>query len=911
MLRTVTIFILLISLLTACRDDSMHPLKRKEARHKGHSSPSGSIPVQGIVRIKLTSEAGRRISIEGLRCNIESIDTYLKEIGATSISRTFPYSPRYEGRTQRAGLHLWYDIRFDDKRSLRSIVGKTVKLPEIEIVEQLYRPTLPHGNVTALDLTGLRGGPVSPMPYNDIGLNTQWNYRNTGAYQGHSQGADINLFDAWRETTGRKEVIVAIMDGGIDVGHEDLEDAMFVNLKELKGTPGTDDDGNGFTDDIHGYNFVAESPRLSPHTHGTHVAGIIGARTNNGRGIAGIAGGNGTQESGVRLLSCQIFQHSRPGLPDLAIDAAVAFKYAADMGAVIAQNSWGYGFPAPDDISPSLRAAIDYFILNAGCDNTGAQRPGSMMKGGVVIFSAGNNYRDFRAYPAAYAPVISVSAMAPDYTVADYSNRGDWVSIMAPGGSEWYTHGEILSTLPSRDGKSRYGYMSGTSMACPHVSGIAALIVSKFGGNGFTNTMLRHRLLNSLRPTDIDRMNPDYRGRLGAGYVDATRALMPYSQTPPLAVSEASITNTSGLGITFPAVRDADDGSAAIYMIYCAEREMDVANFKEIGADHTCKVKAHHAKPGDLLTASLSGLTSDRTYHIAIIAIDRWGEESQPFFTSGKTAANQAPELSLIDHNFIRITPKDGFATERKIIVREPEGQSWSYTLSGEQRGITAEASVDGVTLRFSALAPIGRHRLTLHVNDAGGAAASFEIPFEIYENTAPILTKPLHRLFLSVNGRPKVVHLKEYFSDTDRDQLAFDVRASVPDIVRVSINGGIMGVTGMREGTTALIITARDAHGLEVQSRLDVSVIEKSIVHYIYPIPASNELNVRLAEHVTGALITIRSTTGVPIKSYEITLPEGDEPIAVLDISTLSVGTYILTVESGTKSFKQSFIKI
>lgn len=157
---------------------------------------------------------------------------------------------------------------------------------------------------------------------------------------------------------------------------------LYVNELEKNGKPNFDDDGNGFIDDVYGYNFVEGDDvvggTIEPddESHGTHVAGTIAARNNNGKGVAGIAGGDGTPGSGVRVMSCQIFRKKNE-----QGDAAAAIKYAADNGAVICQNSWGY--PSASEVTEMpklLQEAIDYFIKYAGCDETGKQRPDSPMK---------------------------------------------------------------------------------------------------------------------------------------------------------------------------------------------------------------------------------------------------------------------------------------------------------------------------------------------------------------------------------------------------------------------------------------------------------------------------------------------------------------------------------------------------
>ncbi len=253
----------------------------------------------------------------------------------------------------------------------------------------------------------------------------------------------------------------------------------------------------------------------SRRSNTAHVAGTIAAENGNGIGVCGVAGGRGGH-SGVRVISCQMFTENRNDNGD----EIVALKYGADAGAVISQNSWGYTnvYEMPE----ITKDAIDYFIEYAGLDENGVQV--GPMKGGIVIFAAGNEERDYRSYPACYERVLSVSALAPDYRKSYYSNFSEWIDVAAPGGSYKYEgrYGDeyaVYSTLPG----NAYGYMQGTSMACPHVSGIAALAVAKYGGPGFTPDKLRSYLERGVH--EVDSYNPDYEGRLGSGLVDAYLAV--------------------------------------------------------------------------------------------------------------------------------------------------------------------------------------------------------------------------------------------------------------------------------------------------------------------------------------------------------------------------------------------------
>ena len=228
--------------------------------------------------------------------------------------------------------------------------------------------------------------------------------------------------------------------------------------------------------------------------HGSHVAGVIAAVNNNGLGISSIAGGNDT-ESGVKIMSCQIFAGAYAGT---VLEEVRAIKYAADNGAVILQCSWGYISDAanPYEWTPQFstdeeweyynvleKKALDYFIHNAGS-------PDGVIEGGLAIFAGGNESAAAASYPGAYPDFVAVAATAADFTPAVYSNYGPGTTISAPGGDQDYYFeyadedhwvgelGCILSTLPFNVSESGYGYMEGTSMACPHVSGVAALGLS-------------------------------------------------------------------------------------------------------------------------------------------------------------------------------------------------------------------------------------------------------------------------------------------------------------------------------------------------------------------------------------------------------------------------------------------------
>ena len=267
--------------------------------------------------------------------------------------------------------------------------------------------------------------------------------------------------------------------------------------------------------------------------HGTHVAGTIAAVNNNALGVNGIAGGSGNGD-GVRIMCLQSLGEGENGGSGSGIASAVrAVKYAADNGAVICQNSWGYDQQLSwntwtKSSFSALRRAMDYFIKYAGVDEDGNQS--GPMKGGILVFASGNMGVSWQSFPAADDMVVAVSASSYNGNAAVYTNYGDWVDITAPGGDLYLDseYGGVYSTVPGPDGTSAYAYMNGTSMACPHVSGACALAVSYYWGSehrkGLTPDRLRAALLSSASPVNAN-LSAQYVGKMGAGQLDTYRLL--------------------------------------------------------------------------------------------------------------------------------------------------------------------------------------------------------------------------------------------------------------------------------------------------------------------------------------------------------------------------------------------------
>lgn len=513
-------------------------------------SPDAALQGEIIVKLKKGASDGAATRAGSSSSGNTQIDRVLMNVGSISFERLFPACGRFEERTEKEGLDRWFIAKYDATVPAKEVANMLSGCDGVEVIEYSI-PTAAAAYSKATEAGAEDVPPVAaqayssarniPFPFNESvrSQRMQWHYNNTGNVYANSTvvGADADVYAAWQLCTGNPDVIVAVVDQGVKYDHEDLAANMWVNKGEIPDN-GIDDDGNGYIDDVYGFNFTDNKGKLTfsaENMHGTHVAGTIAAVNNNGVGVNGIAGGSGNGD-GVRIMSCETLGASESGNSGGGLGAQVrAIKYAADNGAVICQNSWGYtaGALSKNDWTrgnySALADAIHYFIKYAGLDENGEQE--GPMAGGIVIFAAGNDASNELCYPASDEAVVSVSATSWLGTPSYFTNYGKWVSLSAPGGdlSLNSTYGGVYSTSVAGDGGSAYEGINGTSMACPHVSGACALAVSWYYGaekkKGLTNEMLKEALLSSVTPVDPFCDAP-YFGNMGAGSLDTYQLLL-------------------------------------------------------------------------------------------------------------------------------------------------------------------------------------------------------------------------------------------------------------------------------------------------------------------------------------------------------------------------------------------------
>jgi subtilisin family serine protease len=418
---------------------------------------------------------------------------------------------------------------------------------------------------------------------NDPSFGLLWGMHNTGQ-TGGTPDADIDAPEAWEITTGNN-VVLGVIDTGVDWSHADLANNIWSNPGETAGN-GLDDDGNGYIDDVRGWDFVNnDNDPMDDNGHGTHVSGTIAASGNNGIGVVGVSWS-------AKIMPLKFLDYSGGGYTS---NAVLAVEYATMMGARFTNNSWGgggYSSALYDAIAAAGSAGM-LFVAAAG--------------------NSGENNDITPHYPSSYDldNIISVAATDHNDNLAGFSCYGAVsVDLAAPGV-------DIYSCLPG----GTYGYNSGTSMSTPHVSGAVSLFWSQYPST--PHLSVKERMLASV---DVI---PSLAGMvLTGGRLNVAKMVAEPDTLPPDAITDLAAVNPTSNAMTLTWTATGDDsssGTAAAYDIRYSPSPIDEGNFD---LANQAQNEPLPQPAGSAETFTISGLDFSTTYYFAVKALDEWGNPS-------------------------------------------------------------------------------------------------------------------------------------------------------------------------------------------------------------------------------------------------------------------------------------------
>ncbi|MBA3846050.1 MAG: S8 family serine peptidase, partial [Planctomycetes bacterium] len=499
--------------------------------------------------------------------------------------------------------------------------------------------------------------------------------------------AKIQAPVAWDASTGSRGVVVAVIDTGVDYRHPDLAANMWINTREIAAN-GVDDDGNGIVDDIHGINGMAGAPMrgdpMDDNSHGTHCAGTIGAVGDNGVGVAGVCWS-------VRLMACKFIGSGGSG--DVS-DAIACIQYAVQNGAHVLSNSWGGG-----GATQALQDAIN------AADAAGV----------LFVAAAGNSNTDQEFYPAAMDRVYCVAATAQNDARASFSNFGSYIDVAAPGV-------DIRSTVPG----AGYASYSGTSMACPHVAGLAALIKARDPSLGSA------QIAAIISSSSDDLGEPSWDRIYGHGRINAARAIALAggdgggggdAVSPTVAFTQPA--NGARVSGTVALAADAQDNVGVVRVDFAVDGVV-------LGDDATAPYQFAWNTAG----------VADGQHSLTARAIDAAGNIGTAIITvavaNGSGADTTPPTLALL-------SPSDGATVsgDQPITLRVADDVGIArveYRVDGALR-LTLTSPPYDVTWRTMNYSD-GLHTLTVTAYDAAGNTTAASATVTV-ANQSPIDTTP------------------------------------------------------------------------------------------------------------------------------------------------------------------------
>lgn len=844
-LYIILAFAIAISCVKEMPDSPASHLKDNESEWTGAVIVEFSDEMCDLIEDELS--AGKLIT------KSQTLNSAVDELGIVFMERLFPDAGEFEQKHRQFGLHKIYKVVFEDKSVRTRAESELKSLPGIVQANAERRIQADAGF------------------FNDPQYLSQWGYRD-----GKNPTASINVEPVWKEfTTGDSKVIVAVVDYGIDNMHSDLAASCIA---------GGDKGSKNFCDGS--YNIVAER-------HGTHVGGIIGAANNNGSCVSGIAGGDARKGvKGVRLLSCQVFQTGKSNG-----NTGNAIIWAADHGAVIVNNSWTDVYDTQAEAEAATinfwdRYAINYFVRTAGKDNAGNQT--GPMAGGVVFFSAGNkNWPN--STPSNYESVIAVGASDRNRGKCSFSNYGDWVDIAAPGTG-------IISTVPG----NAYASMNGTSMACPHVSGIAALLVSYYGGPGFTNDRLKEKLLGGANKKAI---SPDL--KIGP-LADAMNAFW-YGAYPPDKVADLTLESAGNTAAySFSITGDKEKTKAYSYVVAASEDKAALQAYdlssKAVPAGiirDTISTADHRL--GEKLSGRIEGLGYEKKYYVAVagytkdkklgemsdIAEVLTGKNNPPVITPEKTGPFS---LSSADAVYVRYSVSDPEKHKFEVIFL-PGSPAATYEYSG---GVVKVAIAGN-------MAPSGNYTARIIARDEFGAEGIFDIEYSIMQNHAPVLVRKIEDFIVYGAGQEYSFNMNDYFSDADGDHLSYKADSEKYSSVIANISGNTLTVSTSVFGLGEVSITAADNYGESCQTSFKVFVVDPEDPVSLYPNPVGETLTIRAGEP-REAHIRIISHAGTVVLDKTLTI-SGFNPAAI-SVSSIAPGVYKAEVNYEGQKYLKTIVK-